>query len=203
LKTNPATASIPVIALTALGTKADLESGRDAGCDAYIVKPLRYRELRAAIDSVLARCENRAAGTADVLHRARSPASSSDTAGAPARSGQAVDLGVLEGLIGNEPAMVLEFLQAFRVGAAAIARELRSACADRRAVQAGRQAHKLKSSAQLAGALTLGSLCAAMEAAGRAGDMAALLPLLPAFERELAAVDACLEAMPAHGPVPE
>jgi two-component system cell cycle response regulator DivK len=53
LKQDPVTATIPVIALTALAMKADQEKTRIAGCDAYIAKPLRYRELYAAINTLL------------------------------------------------------------------------------------------------------------------------------------------------------
>jgi two-component system cell cycle response regulator DivK len=53
LKQDPATASIPVIALSALAMKADEERSQTAGCDAYIVKPLRYRGLYAVLDSFL------------------------------------------------------------------------------------------------------------------------------------------------------
>ena len=55
LKSNPATAHIPVIALTALAMKEDRERSRQAGCDAYIAKPLRYQDLYAAIDALLAK----------------------------------------------------------------------------------------------------------------------------------------------------
>ncbi len=54
LKQDPATAAIPVIALTAMAMKADQEKSQVAGCDAYIAKPLRYQELYAAINSLLA-----------------------------------------------------------------------------------------------------------------------------------------------------
>ena len=54
LKQDPATAAIPVIALTAMAMKADQEKSEVAGCDAYIAKPLRYQALYAAIDSLLA-----------------------------------------------------------------------------------------------------------------------------------------------------
>lgn len=57
LKRDPATAAIPVIALTVMAMKADQEKTRAAGCDAYIAKPLRYHELYAAIDALLARSE--------------------------------------------------------------------------------------------------------------------------------------------------
>ncbi len=54
LKADPRTAGIPVIALTAMAMKADQERSEVAGCDAYIAKPLRYKELYAAIDALLA-----------------------------------------------------------------------------------------------------------------------------------------------------
>jgi two-component system cell cycle response regulator DivK len=53
LKRDPATASIPVIALSALAMKADKERSQTAGCDAYIVKPLRYKELYAVMERLL------------------------------------------------------------------------------------------------------------------------------------------------------
>ena len=53
LKHDPATASIPVIALSALAMKADEEWSQTAGCDAYIVKPLRYKELYAVMECLL------------------------------------------------------------------------------------------------------------------------------------------------------
>jgi two-component system cell cycle response regulator DivK len=55
LKQDIATAAIPIIALTALAMKADREKSQLAGCDAYIAKPLRYKELYAAIETLLAR----------------------------------------------------------------------------------------------------------------------------------------------------
>ena len=55
LKKDPATSAIPVVALTAMAMKEDREKTRAAGCDAYIAKPLRYKELLATIDELLAR----------------------------------------------------------------------------------------------------------------------------------------------------
>ena len=59
LKKDPATAAIPVIALTAMAMKEDREKARMAGCDAYIAKPLRYQEFLAAIDTLLAQSRER------------------------------------------------------------------------------------------------------------------------------------------------
>jgi len=53
LKHDSATAHIPVIALTAMAMKSDREKAQLAGCDGYISKPLRYRDLYAAIDTLL------------------------------------------------------------------------------------------------------------------------------------------------------
>jgi two-component system cell cycle response regulator DivK len=62
LKRDPATAAIPVIALTAMAMKADQERSQMAGCDAYIAKPLRYQELYAVIGSLLGKEASPAAG---------------------------------------------------------------------------------------------------------------------------------------------
>jgi two-component system cell cycle response regulator DivK len=55
LKKDPATAAIPVVALTAMAMKEDAAKCEAAGCDAYIPKPLRYQELYGVIDTLLAR----------------------------------------------------------------------------------------------------------------------------------------------------
>jgi two-component system, cell cycle response regulator DivK len=70
LKQDPATAAIPIIALTAMAMKEDEEKTRVAGCDAYIAKPLRYQELYAAIDTLLPKREPQAAGGSNPLHQA-------------------------------------------------------------------------------------------------------------------------------------
>jgi HPt (histidine-containing phosphotransfer) domain-containing protein len=116
----------------------------------------------------------------------------SATTSAPALSAVAakpVDASILEQLVGNDPAVISEFLQDFRVSARKTADELRAAWQAGDAKTAGSIAHKLKSSARSVGALQLGELCAQMEQAGKAGDMTRLNELLPSFESESAAVD--------------
>lgn len=53
LKQDPATATIPVVALTAMAMKVDQENSRIAGCDAYLAKPLRYQDLYRLVDTLL------------------------------------------------------------------------------------------------------------------------------------------------------
>jgi len=49
LKADPATAAIPVVALTAQAMRGDEARGRQAGCDAYLTKPLEGRILRETL----------------------------------------------------------------------------------------------------------------------------------------------------------
>ena len=55
LKANPATQSIPVIFLTALGLADHVKAGMELGAEDYIVKPFEPAELKARIAICLAR----------------------------------------------------------------------------------------------------------------------------------------------------
>ncbi len=178
LKRDPATSAIPVIALT-----ATVHTGLTAGCDAYVAKPLNSQALYAAIDALL----NKDVAQPAMTHRP--PAESSHDASAPT-----VDLGVLEGLVGNDPAVILEFLDAFRCSAKKIVPELHAACTSNQPLAAGRQAHMLKSAACTIGARALGGLCAEIEAAGKNGRAESLAALFALLEQEIKRVYAFLDA---------
>ena len=49
LRENPAFSHIPVIAITAYAMKGDREKSFEAGCDAYLSKPINTRELPGVI----------------------------------------------------------------------------------------------------------------------------------------------------------
>lgn len=49
LKADPATAGIPVVALTAQAMAGDCERALAAGCDSYVTKPLDVRRVLALI----------------------------------------------------------------------------------------------------------------------------------------------------------
>lgn len=69
LKSNPRTARIPIIFLTARDTENDTVTGFDLGADDYISKPFSVREVIARIKAVLRRSEEQANGSDDHIIR--------------------------------------------------------------------------------------------------------------------------------------
>ncbi|MCC2681997.1 MAG: multi-sensor hybrid histidine kinase [Nitrosospira multiformis] len=200
----------PIIAITANALKGEAEHCRAVGMDDYLSKPVQLSHLKAMLQKWLpspASTEllelappSATAQTPSVMPTPPAPATPATpatpeepaTTGAPAIfpvAAKPVDVHILEQLVGNDPGVISEFLQDFRVSARKTADELRAAYQAGDAKTAGSIAHKLKSSARSVGALQLGELCAQMEQAGKAGDMTRLNELLPRFESELAAVD--------------
>ncbi len=57
LRSEPATAAIPVIMLTARGDEAEIVEGLDAGADDYVTKPFSPRELVARVQANLRRID--------------------------------------------------------------------------------------------------------------------------------------------------
>lgn len=53
LKADPATREIPVVAMTALAMKRDQERAFEAGCDAYITKPMKNQEFLRTVADLL------------------------------------------------------------------------------------------------------------------------------------------------------
>jgi CheY-like chemotaxis protein len=54
LKTDPATAAIPIVMVTARAQTTDKAKGRQAGVDAYVTKPFEPAELVRTIRNLLA-----------------------------------------------------------------------------------------------------------------------------------------------------
>ncbi len=54
LATDPGTAAIPVIMLSALGQSSDVAAGRETGARAYLTKPFSPSELAERVATVLA-----------------------------------------------------------------------------------------------------------------------------------------------------
>ncbi|NDP47036.1 MAG: PAS domain-containing protein [Sulfuriferula multivorans] len=171
----------PILALTANSLKGEAGRCLAAGMDDCLSKPLQLDDLKKTLDTWLPSAVSSLDSYGEVT-----PHVAAD---------RAVDVSVLESIIGSDPAVILEFLNDFRISAAKIGAELKTACVDRQPARASQQAHKLKSSARTVGALALGERCAEMEAAGKAGSHETLVLLLPMFEQELNAVNIFIESL--------
>lgn len=55
LKAEPVTAHIPIIALTAQSTSKDLHRCFEAGCDAFMTKPIQFSQLFTKIEMLMNR----------------------------------------------------------------------------------------------------------------------------------------------------
>jgi len=171
---------VPIAALTATALKGESERCRAVGMDRYLTKPLQLSDLRKALDELF-------------LPLPR-PVEPPQDAALDGSTTAAVDVGVLEDLVGNDPAVILDLLQSFQDSAGRSAELLKAACSVGDMAATIEQAHRLKSSARAVGAMVLGALCEEIETAGKAGAGDTLAQLLPVFEREADAVNAFLVA---------
>ncbi|MDP4027918.1 MAG: PAS domain S-box protein [Gallionella sp.] len=184
----------PIIAFTANALKGEADHCRAIGMDDYLSKPVQLADLKAMLEKWMPvvssdPIQGETASAENVGRRESQASTPSLTLPLQGGGNIAVDVNTLKALVGNDEAMIREFLHDFRLSAKKIAAELKGACNDGQAKQAGILAHKLKSSARSMGALALGELCATMEQAGKAEDNDALNGLLPKFDAEMDAVD--------------
>jgi len=179
---------VPILALTANALRGEAERCRLAGMDDYLAKPAPLEKLKAMLHKWLPIAS-------EFVPEHAAPVAPLTPLAPQAAAPSAVDINVLKALVGDDAAVIREFLHDFRISTATIAAELRAACQLGQATAAGAAAHKLKSSARSVGALALGEPCAEMEQAGKSGDNATLAALLPGFEQALAAVGECLDAL--------
>ncbi|TAN70407.1 MAG: PAS domain S-box protein [Methylobacter sp.] len=164
---------VPIVALTANALKGEAEHCRSVGMDDYLSKPVQLAQLKAMLEKWL-------------------PVAVESGPDLPVIP---VDVNVLKVLVGEDPAVINEFLHDFCSSATQIAAELKTAYTAGQATQVGALAHKLKASAQSVGALALGELCADMEQVGKAGQVEALTALLSRFETEMAVVNEYLNSL--------
>jgi DNA-binding response OmpR family regulator len=71
LRSRPATATLPIIMLTARTAESDRVAGLDLGADDYVTKPFSLRELGARVRAVLRRRQSTAAPANAVYRGAR------------------------------------------------------------------------------------------------------------------------------------
>ena len=166
---------LPIIALTANALRDEELRCRQAGMDGYLTKPVRLAQLKAAID---------------VWLRPALPRPTETPPDAPARvTPPPADLGVLAELVGDDPQVMQEVLDAFCANTARSALDFEQAQAGGAVEAVADIAHKLKSAARAIGAARLGQICADIEeTAASSPRSAALGALMTAFDSELRAV---------------
>ena len=105
-----------------------------------------------------------------------------------------LDISILAGFLGeNNPLEIIDFLTVFQIEATKLTAEIIDAICAEQITVVFEAAHQLKSSAYTVGALALRDLCAALEVAGREGDLATMHTLLPRFERAWIATNSHIE----------
>ena len=166
---------LPILALTANALREEARRVRAAGMDEYLTKPIQLAALGAALARWLPR---------------RSSAAAPMEACPP--QGPAVDVAVLQSLVGDDPRTVDEFLAEFLLVARAQAAEVDAACQAEDHRQVGAIAHKLKASSRSIGALALGDLCAELENASRTAGRSEMSVHRTRFEHAMRDVEACI-----------
>jgi PAS domain S-box-containing protein len=156
-----------VIAMTAYATKGDREACLSAGMNDYIAKPVRMEELEAALR----------------LKRDLSPA---------------VDRSALEELrklqMDDEPDIVQELIGMYLERGPSRIAALRDALISNNPQALYREAHDLKSSSAILGAMRLSAIFKELEAMGRSGSLETASELIEKAETEFRLVRDALEA---------
>ncbi|SDY94668.1 ATP-binding protein [Nitrosomonas sp. Nm33] len=173
---------IPIVALTANALKGEADKCRALGMNDYLSKPVQLQQLKVTLEKWMPAPEYKPVVPAE------------QAAGSQAIT-PVVDVGILEALVGNDPATIREFLQDFRTNTSEIGEQLRDAARKNQFDLIKAAAHKLKSSARSVGAMMLGEWCAKIEQAAKDSNEKELASLLPHFEEELKAVDNYLAAL--------
>ncbi len=173
----------PIIAVTASAMEGEAQRCLDSGMDDYLAKPLRLTELERMLAKWLP-------PTGDSL-----PDLPSAAAEGLLTSTQRMewDASVLPGLMGDNPALqrrlLLKFLDSARIQVGAIV----NAANEAQPQLAADVAHQLHSAARTVGAMQLGALSVAIEAAGRSGNAAACQSHVNELLRRFDACEAAIE----------
>jgi PAS domain S-box-containing protein len=172
---------IPIIALTAHAMREDRDRCLQAGMNDYVTKPASVRSLAAAIERCLS--GRSLPGGAD-------PRTGQETGG---HSHDFDREGFLERTMGDRD-LACEVVAAFLADTPVLLQHLSNAVSARDAGAAGKFAHTLKGSAGNIGGVTLSSLSAEMQTAGKEDNLARLEDLLPAVLEAFRVLSCLLEA---------
>jgi CheY-like chemotaxis protein/HPt (histidine-containing phosphotransfer) domain-containing protein len=187
---EPSGSRAPIIALTGNPGDDEAQRCRAAGMDDCLSKPLELADLQEMLSKWLPLPSA----------TARPPAEAIAHAGLPAADEPALETERLAALVGDNPAVIRQFLHEYRKRAILALGEMLAAHAGDDLPALGAVAHKLKSSSLAVGAMALGRLCAQLEQASHAGHASSVAALLSSIETEMTAVELHLDVLLAEPP---
>jgi PAS domain S-box-containing protein len=196
---EPPTSHLPIVALTANALRGEAARATAVGMDGYLTKPVPLDRLREVLDQYIPPVGNDAPRSPEAIvaagpGRNAPPPLETTVHSNPKQAPTHLQLAVLAGLVGDDPAVIREFVVDFRASARAAAAEIQQASTAGDLALVGATAHRLKSSSRAVGALPLGDLCAELEKAGKLGDAAMVADAHRRFVTELALVDRAIAA---------
>jgi PAS domain S-box-containing protein len=186
---------LPIVALTANALRGEAARATTVGMDGYLTKPVPLRTLRELVNRYISPDVRDAAARDDATETpaATPPAPVENSmAQQPQYTPGEVRRSALADLVGDDEAVIREFLADFQASARQLAEEIHVAHDAGNLSQVGALAHRLKSSARSVGALYFGELCAELEKAGKMGQAGLVNDAYQRFGTELALVDAAL-----------
>ena len=173
----------PIIALTAHALADVRKACMDAGMDDFLTKPFDERQINDALRRWIPQCET---ATRPMVSAS---APESDSA-AVERPSQAIDPSAFDAVAAfrgdKGSALKRRVVGKFQQSGPVLVEAVVNNAGDGDLDALWRAAHSLKSSASAVGAVLLSRRCAEIELLGRAGDIAALKPLLGGLETDLA-----------------
>jgi CheY-like chemotaxis protein len=172
---------VPILAMTAHALKGDRERCLEAGMDDYVPKPIRARDLRAAV--------RRLCRSGDGNGQAGDSARAAD-------EGAAGELELRQALafVGGDETLLQEVIRLFLKECPRLAQALREAVGQGDARKLWISAHTLKGSIGIFGAARAAALADRLQLLGQEGKVPEAAGLLDALDEELSRIKPALAA---------
>ncbi len=171
-------ARLPIVALTANALKGEMDKCLEIGMDGYLTKPVELQLMKEEILKHFSAVTSEQDLSEDVT--ASNGKAQQDVA--------PVDPTALNAIVGDDPEVHREFLEAFIPQAVQIIEEINEAYGKHNGHRISELGHKLKSSSRTIGANPLADLCQELEKQGKEGNWQAV-------EASYAQLQSCFDAV--------